>query len=176
MCFMKDFERLRNECIEEVADAGIRTGTVKSWMINTRARTRWGYCKKENDGTFTIQIARQLLEDDRISEKSCKETIIHELLHTCYGCMNHQNRWKLYAELMNHQYGYSIKRVTTGSEKGIEDYKPTRKMAAKYAFRCGGCGITIYRKRDSKFTRNYRNYRCTRCGAADWHREKIESQ
>jgi predicted SprT family Zn-dependent metalloprotease len=170
---MKDFEKLKNECLEEIEEAGIRIGPIKSWSINTRARTRWGFCKRDRDGSYTIQIAAQLLSDDRVSEKACKETIIHELLHTCRGGMKHTGKWKEYAELMNRRYGYDIKRITTGTEKGLEEYTPTRSLPVKYVFVCGGCGTTIYRKRDSKFTRYYRQYLCTRCGAKAWRKLEV---
>lgn len=169
---MKDFERLKQECLDEIADLGIETGQIKEWTINTRARSRWGQCKKNKDGTYSIQIADRLLVDDRIPEKACKETIIHELLHTCKDCMKHTGKWKAYAQEMNEEYGYNIKRTTSGNEKGVENYKPKR-MSVKYVFTCGGCGATIYRKRMSKFTRYYRNYRCTRCGAIAWRRQIV---
>lgn len=168
---MKDFERLKKECMEEVADIGIEIGNIKEWKINTRARSMWGQCKKNTDGTYSIQIADRLLRDDRISEKACKETMIHELLHTCKEGMKHTGKWKVYAREMNEEYGYNIKRTTSGNEKGIENYKP-KSLAVKYVFTCGGCGATIYRKRMSKFTKYYRNYRCTRCGAVDWRRKR----
>ncbi|MCR5343321.1 MAG: hypothetical protein K6E70_08165 [Butyrivibrio sp.] len=170
---MKDFNRLKEECLREIADCGIEIGQVKSWSINSRARSRWGQCRKEVDGTFSIQISDRLLEDDRITEKACKETIIHEILHTCKGCMTHQGKWKTYADMMNLRYGYNIKRITRGEEKGVENYKP-KQMAVKYIMTCGGCGATIYRKRSSKFTRNYRNYSCTRCGAVAWSRKTVK--
>ncbi len=169
---MKDFGRLKQECIDEINALGIELGKIKGWTINTRARSRWGLCKKEVDGTYSIQIAEALLTDDRISEKACKETIIHELLHTCKGCMKHQGKWKTYAQLMNMRYGYDIKRVTSGNEKGVENYKP-RSIAVKYVFTCGGCGAKIYRKRDSRFTKYYRHYGCTRCGAIDWRKQTV---
>lgn len=168
----KNFGLLQQECLDEVRNVGIKTGTVRAWEINTRARKRWGHCKKEIDGTFTIQIAKQLLEDDRITEKSCKETMIHELLHTCSGCMNHQAKWKSYAQLMNDTYGYNIKRATSASEKGVEEEK-TKPMKVKYMFVCSGCGAQIYRKRKSRFTRYYRQYICTRCGTQGWKRFEV---
>ena len=164
---MKDFEKLKEQCIHEVTHLSIRLGTISSWTINSRAKTCWGLCKLNRDGSYSIEIASRLLEDDRISEQSCKETIIHELLHTCKGCMRHTGKWKYYAEVVNQVYGYNIKRVTQGSEKGIENYEGGE-MAIKYVFTCGTCGATIYRKRGSNFTRNYRYYGCARCGAAAW--------
>ncbi|MBP5324117.1 MAG: SprT-like domain-containing protein [Pseudobutyrivibrio sp.] len=168
---MKDFNRLITESMNEVTHLGIKPGNITSWTINKRAKTRWGLCKQNPDKTFEIQIAEALLVDDRISEKSCKETIIHEILHTCKNCMKHTGQWKYYAEVINQVYGYNIKRVTTGIEKGVEDYKSNSSMAIKYIFTCGNCGATIYRKRDSQFTKNYRHYGCGRCGAVAWQKK-----
>jgi predicted SprT family Zn-dependent metalloprotease len=172
---LKDFELLKNECINEVTRLGIKLGQISSWKINTRAKTRWGMSKLNLDGTYTIEIAARLLEDERISETACKETIIHELLHTCKGCMRHTGKWKYYADVVNQVYGYNIKRVTQGQEKGVENYEGTQ-MAIKYVFTCGKCGATIYRKRDSRFTRNYKYYGCARCGAAAWSKKTVEGK
>ena len=168
---MKNFEELINESMNEVTHGGIKPGNITSWTINKRAKTRWGLCKQAPDKTFEIQIAECLLTDDRISVQACKETIIHEILHTCKGCMKHTGQWKYYAEVINQVYGYNIKRITTGTEKGVEDYKATNYMNYKYVFTCGKCGATIYRKRDSRFTKNYRYYGCARCGAIAWKKD-----
>jgi len=169
---MKDFEALKEICIQEVTRLGIKLGNITSWEINKRAKSRWGLCKLNPDGSYSIQIAYRLLADDRISEKSCKETIIHELLHTCKGCMRHTGKWKYYAEVVNQVYGYNIKRVTEGSEKGVENYQG-KEMAIKYIFTCENCGATIYRKRDSNFTKNYRYYGCARCQARAWSKKTV---
>lgn len=160
---MKDFVKLRDECLAEVHNAGIEIGNITSWQINRRAKTRWGMCSRYGD-KYTIQISSQLVSDDRISEKACKETIIHEILHTCPDCHGHTGKWKEYAELMNVTYGYNIKRVTSGQEKGVENYQASRRLKPKYCFKCMYCGYSIVRKRDSKFTRYYRNYTCPECG------------
>ncbi|MBE5905876.1 MAG: SprT family zinc-dependent metalloprotease [Lachnospiraceae bacterium] len=160
---MKNLEILVKNCYDELGKAGIRTGDITNWRINDRARTRWGQCRRNPDGTFEIEIAKVLLVDERISEKACKETILHEMLHTCPGCMKHTGKWKQYADYLNASYGYHIKRVTLGKEKGIENYVAKR-QPVKYLFTCEVCGAIIRRKRESKFTRNYRQYRCGRCG------------
>ena len=90
---MKNFEMLRKVCIDEVLGAGIEPGNIVSWVINRRAKTRWGMCTKNPDGTCIIQIAARLIEDERISEQACKETMIHEILHTCKGCKGHTGLW-----------------------------------------------------------------------------------
>lgn len=163
---MKDFDKLINDCLYEITSVGIRPGNITEWKINRRSKERWGMCTKKPNGECIIQISARLLEDDNISEKACKDTIIHEILHSCPECKGHTGKWKEYALLMNRTYGYNIKRVTSGHEKGIEDYHVTRHLEIKYVFRCSCCGNTIFKKKKCKFTRYYRNYICLICGKA----------
>ena len=160
---MKDFEKLQMVCMEEVRAAGITPGNIVKWTINRRAKTRWGLCIKKGNGECEIQIAARLLEDDRISEDACKDTMIHEILHSCKGCTGHTGKWKQYAEIMNRKYGYHIKRVTSGEEKGVENYKGNS-QPVKYVYRCAGCGQIVMRKKACKFTKYYRSYICGICG------------
>lgn len=141
----------------------MKPGQIRAWRVNERALSRWGQCRRNADGTYNIEIAKRLLTDPRITDEACKETILHEILHTCPGCMKHTGQWKQYAELLNARYGYHIKRVTKGEEKGVENYE-VKSRPVKYIFTCEVCGAVIRRKRESKFTRNYRQYRCGRCG------------
>lgn len=160
---MKDFKALQDICINEVREAGITPGNITAWEVNYRAKTRWGMCVKKN-GNFIIQIAAQLLEDDRVSEKACKDTMIHEILHTCKGCSGHTGLWLKYANIMNEKYGYDIKRTTSGKEKGVENYKPTKHLDYKYFYVCEKCGQQVRKKKACKFTRYYRDYTCLICG------------
>lgn len=160
---MKNYKELQKICISEVIAAGIIPGHIVEWNINYRAKRRWGMCIKNNSG-YVIQISSILLEDDRVSEKACKETIIHEILHTCRGCDKHTGMWSYYANIMNNKYGYSIKRATSGTEKGVEEYTPTRRLTYQYCYKCEKCGQIIRRKKACKFTRYYRSYTCGICG------------
>ena len=160
---MKNFKELQEICLKEVRDAGIVPGNIVKWSVNRRAKSRWGQCSKMRNGECEIQISARLLEDDRISEQACKDTMIHEILHTCKGCSGHTGKWKEYAERMNRLYGYHIKRVTTGEEKGVENYERKGKPV-KYIFQCAGCGQIVKRKRACDFTKHYRQYICGICG------------
>lgn len=160
---MKDFKKLQEICINEVEAVGIVPGKISSWDINCKAKSRWGLCKKNADGSFDIQIAQQLLDDDRVDEVAVKTTMIHEILHTTKDGMKHTGNWKKYAALMNEVYGYNIKRITSGEEKGVENRESTPKKA-KYLFVCRYCGQKIYRKQKCKFSRYYKNYGCGKCG------------
>lgn len=157
---MKDLNRIYNECYKEVVSCGIQPGNITDVSINTRATTRWGQCVKK-DGHFTINISERLLSDN-IPDDGLKNTIIHEILHTCKDCQNHGKEWKKYASIINERYGYKIKRADTAKEKGVSE--DDLFANAKHKFTCTNCGNSIYRQRESKFTRNYTRYRCGICG------------
>lgn len=149
------------ECMRELDALGIQYGKVREVTINTRAKRRWGQCKKRN-GVYLINISDRLLGED-VSKDALKHTVIHELLHTVPNCMNHKEPWKAVADKVNKAYGYNIKRCTNAEEKGLEETEEVKKERVKHLFRCTGCGQEIERVRESKFTRNYHLYRCGRC-------------
>ena len=122
--------------------------------INRRAATRFGCCIYK-DGRYVIEVAQRVAEGP---ERSCRETLAHELLHTCYDCRNHGKRWKGYAEKMNQTYGYAISRSSTNEEMGVDEARPCR-----YLIRCQQCGMAFKRFRSSKLTEHPERYRC-KCG------------
>lgn len=54
---------------------------------------------------YTIKISKRLVKEEDI-----KNTIIHELLHTCKGCLNHGYQWNAYGSRIERNYGYVIQR------------------------------------------------------------------
>lgn len=163
---MKDLMKLAIECMEELDAIGIEYAVIESWTVNTRAKNRWGQTVRR-DGKYYINISSVLLQDS-MSDENAKATIIHELLHTCKGCMNHGEEWKALADLVNDCYScYKIQRCTSAEDKGIikdETYY-------KYAFKCSNCGAITGRDRESKFTKLYSRYGCARCGKyGTWER------
>ena len=61
---MKDLQKYVAECESELKSIGIKQGIVKEWVINTRASSWLGQCKRLQDGTFQISIIEALLFDD----------------------------------------------------------------------------------------------------------------
>lgn len=159
---MKDFNKIKDECLKEVMDAGIEPGNIVEWKINPKFTRLWGRCKRRID-KYTIEIAERLITDDRIPEKAVKDTVVHEILHSAPGGSGHTGKWKEYAAIMNAKYGYNIKRLTSGEEKGVENYV-TKRREIKYRFICKNCRRVKFRKRKCDFTRYYRNYTCPFCG------------
>lgn len=155
---MRNLEKIAVECMEELDKLQIPYREVEKFVVNTRAKSRWGRCQTSNTGKFIISISDRLLMEDA-SMNGLKNTIIHELLHTCVGCMNHKAKWKFYAEKVNRAYGYDIKRTSTADEKGVKEVIRKRKVNHKYV--CEKCGQTVTRERDRGFENKYH---CGICG------------
>ena len=90
---MKDLKKLAAECEADLLSIGIQPGKINRWIVNTRAKYRWGQCKEYLPGLFDISIAERLLQDN-VSDQATKNTILHELLHTVKGCHGHKGKWK----------------------------------------------------------------------------------
>lgn len=159
---MKDLQKLFNECKEELDYIGIEYGCIESITINTRAKKRWGQCRITLNSAywenriFSINISDKLLQDD-VSDESAKDTIIHEILHTCKGCMNHGEEWKRLADIVNDCYSYyNIKRTASAEEKGINIKEEEKNY--KYALRCKCCGKIFYKNRMCNVIKYPKNY------------------
>ena len=132
-------------------------------FINTRAKKRFGACrlsKTKGHRFFTIEISSDLYNS---TDEIIMGVMAHEVLHTCNGAMNHGERWKRYASIMNKTYGYNIKRVSTTEEMDLPNDKNIKAANAKYMIKCEKCGSEIYRMRKSNVVNNPEKYRC-KCG------------
>lgn len=149
-------DKLLQEVISEAKalDIPVSNRIHSKVIVNSRAIRRFGCCISRND-EFVIEISSKLLD---ASEQACKQTLAHEVLHTCPGCKNHGSRWKQYAQRMNFAYGYKISRASTHEALGIEDTAQPR-----YLLRCQNCGAEIKRMRRSKLIDHPDRYRC-KCG------------
>ena len=159
---MKDFMKLVDECLVELKAINVPYSDKLSFTINSRAKSRWGMCHKNPDGSYTIEISDRLLANT-VPDKSTKSTIIHEILHTVPDGANHTRCWKVWANRMNAHYNYNIQRCTSSEEKGVEPVVKTIK--AKYTITCSHCGYKWYRTRATHVTRNPSHYRC-HCGGS----------
>ncbi|MBP3877259.1 MAG: SprT-like domain-containing protein [Lachnospiraceae bacterium] len=151
-------EQTVRECEEQLRAIKIPIGHIAGVSVNTRARRRWGLCRKEADG-FYISISKRLLNED--TKDGLRNTIMHELLHTCPMCSNHGAMWKHYAEYVNQTLGMNIKRVNSNEDKGLP---PDEEIRILHKYHCDGCGQVVTKQRECKFTRNYKDYKCSLCG------------
>ena len=156
---MHDLQAAGRYCIIRLEELGIRCGSVV-FALDTRARRRWGSCRRLPDGSYRIGISPKLLE---APAESLYNTLYHELLHAATGCTGHTGRWKVLAERVGPVLGTDIKRTATWAEKGLEEQSDT---AVRYRFVCIGCGAQVVRYRACLFTKRYKHYRCGRCGGS----------
>lgn len=156
------------DVIQEAVAAGIPIQAIEpEVVINTRAKSFWGRCtavisRSAASTVYRIEVTTRLIGTD---ESSIKNTLMHEVIHTCKGCMNHSALWKRYASIVNEKYGYNVKRVTSSEEKGLEGSESSagRIMPIKYIAACTSCGRSQGYKRAGKVVTRPQNYRC-RCG------------
>ena len=142
------------ECFAELDKLGIEYGYILSIAVDNKSKQRLGLCKNTEEG-FKITISNKLLNEDR---KLLKETMMHEILHTCRGCLNHGDEWKRLATRVNNYYGYNIKRAVNRNELSSSS---TNEYAHKIV--CTKCGQEIFRARECKITRHPELWRCAIC-------------
>ena len=152
---MRDLKAVYSECIAEVVNAGIVPGNIVSVTVNTRAVRRLGQCRRRYNN-YHINISSMLLSDS-VPIEILKNTIIHEILHSCNGCMNHGETWLRLAAIMNAR-GYKIE---TTAKADTMQYIERPKAA--YTIVCESCGHVFERYRMSDLVKNTDNYRCA-CG------------
>ena len=157
---MRDLNIYARICMFELDCLKIKYAKNLTLKVNTRAKTRLGVCKKSGD-CYEIEIAAILL-DERTPEEYLKNTLMHELLHTCYGCMKHTGRWKKLAEQVNAAYGYDVKRTDSPDEEILPEALAGK---PKYKVVCPVCGTVYERYRKSALIQHPERYRCGRCKA-----------
>lgn len=156
---MRDLQQYVITCKSELDALNIPYS--KNIVVQDADINAWGRCRRFRDGTYLIQINSVLLSDDTNGDAGLKDTIIHELLHTVYGCMRHNTLWKHYANIVNIRYGYNISRVATCDDTGVSnDYLRNK---SKYILCCDKCHTEFYRQRLCPVVQNTWRYRC-HCG------------
>ena len=153
---MKNLYKVYSDCVSICERHKIPIADVVHIEVNSRAKKRWGLCTKNSDESFTIQISNRLLKDD-VSEEATFNTMIHELLHTCPNCMNHGAEWKMWANVINRNTKYNIKRTTSCAEKGIEAPAP------KYIVACRICNHKWNYNRAGTVIKSISRCKCPYC-------------
>lgn len=150
--------QIAEECMEVLDRLSIPYRNVTEFVINRRAK-RWGQCKRLPDG-FRISINHLLVDGQH--EDGLRETLFHELLHTCPDCMNHGQKWKQYASTVKCATGYVIKRCNSAEEKGLTPVDEVE--GARYIFRCVSCGTLVTRQKRCRLVDKTYLFKCGICG------------
>lgn len=145
----------------------IPTRNVVRTFVNPRLTSTWGRCRSLGGSRFEIEISKRLMTDG--ADEGLLNTMLHELLHTCEGCMNHGGLWKEYASRLN-GIGYNIQTRDTAEAKGV----PETACNYKYRVTCKECGAVWNYTRRGAVVRSlqYNPKSCT-CGCGSHSFELI---
>lgn len=154
---MKDVNKIYTKCLNMLSDTGIKTGDVTGVSLKKKGARAWGTCHRYANGTYGIEISISLVQDD-VPDVAVETVMLHELLHTCDGCMNHGREWTRLASIINTKYGYEIKRANSYDEYGVCD-DDLLAAGYKYKIECADCGWKTYKIRKCGLINHTERYR-----------------
>lgn len=160
---MKNLDKLYFECEKELRRINMDFSEyIRKVSVNGRLRTTLGVCHYDyRTGWYTIEINPCLLADN-VNDMEIKDTIIHEMIHTCPNCMSHGYEWKRRADRVNRMLGYHVSRCASVKgllEAGVKDMREPY----KYALECVDCGKQFKYRRWCASLENPSRYRCGKC-------------
>jgi hypothetical protein len=96
----------------------------------------YGRCRHCRDVHYIIYINTVYFKkDDERYRRDLLSTMIHELIHSIKGCMNHGENFLKYAEIVNQKYGKGFIKPR-GDSNILEEN-------AKYIIRCDNCWAIV---------------------------------
>lgn len=114
-----ELDAMLAECAAELKSIGVPISeSVCPSVVLTRSHANFGDCcawgGKENktEYDYVIRLSRYTLSN---TDRSLRNTIVHELLHTVPGAQNHRQVWKKWAAFASERLGYHI------SRQGLDD-------------------------------------------------------
>ena len=160
---MRNAEEVISAAVEIANRSGCKPGNITAVKVNSRAKTRLGRCSLHRlTGEYTIELSNRVLRDN-IPPDALMSVAVHEVLHTCPGCMNHGTTWQVQASKVMRLYPeLKIQRVADLRDFGLQEEQI--RIIKKYSIRCSRCGMIHYSSRMSASIKNPERYRCGRCG------------
>ena len=163
MLKLKDLQEIYKICVQECknVDIPIRDDKViKIEFTKEYAQESRGFCIMDNDcNTFSIFINSIYQEKDCPIEE-LKETIIHELIHTCPRCQSHGKIWMKYAKILNDKYGYEL--MTTKDYEAV--FNKELPILHKYVCKTCGSFFNLRVENETYFSKDM-YFCCSFCGA-----------
>lgn len=140
----------------------------------SKARSKWGSVKLDyhtGDFSLTISDCFEEIPDENKARIRLLSTVVHELIHTIPGCMNHGSNFKYYAALVNRKYpALKIQRCTSMKEVGVcANTKP-----ARYIAKCSCCGKEWKYSRRPKIISCIDQCKCPYCSTKTLFFSKID--
>ena len=113
-----------------------------------------------NDYEYEIFLNPHCLKFGEDGERIIKDTLAHELCHTCKNCFNHGKPFHDMAKRIYNDMGYVIDtKADTDASAYFTKYLPD----TPYKVVCTQCGYETKLPRISDVIRNPKNYACGKC-------------
>lgn len=164
---MRDLMELYQKVIMDAKQLNIPYGNIVEVKTSTELKHSYGNCLYiDLEDYYIITINEELL-DDNVPEQSIKDTLLHEVIHTCPKCMNHQKYWKKYVKIANESgLGYTITPTSSREEKGLNPIPENTKENEKYIFKnckCKKCGRNVIELFKPNLNKDLEDYYCRFC-------------
>ena len=154
-------EEIMNTCITEMQAVGIpvQKNNIKGISVNTikGAHAICNWVENDGDIEFNIVISDKIYKyaDDEIVMQNVKNSIYHELLHTCPNCLNgHNEDFIKWAKVCDKKLG-----TKTLEFKDNKVYY-NRHKGDMYEIYCPKCGFTHIYAKELTY-----DIKCTMCGS-----------
>ena len=136
----------------------------------TRARSFWGSVYAKPNGCYELKISNVFdeIKDKDLFSKRLTSCVVHEIIHTLPGCMNHGKNFKARCNVFNEMFpGFDVQTRTAMCNYGV------RSEPKKVKFRM--IGEKCYKSWDYMRTPTYpvSDYSCSKCGHGTLFLEKV---
>lgn len=159
-----------NECRELLYAIGFKEAANNTYdvRINHKPSHSLGRCSNwRGTNHYIISINKNHIKYS--PAEHVHATIMHEVLHTMDGCMNHGPKWKRAGEKVNKVYQYSPITTTTNTTT-FDDYN---KNTYKYIITCCNCGSkSRYMRKTRTVTACLSNRASCSCGSRQFKVER----
>jgi len=153
-----------HECARLVAALGYPELLRNHYVVefSTRRVKNFGSCQKVANGEYKIILNKYYVE--LASPEHVHNTIVHEVIHSVTGCMNHQYKWKYVARQVNAKYQFTPIERLGHDENYYNNYsraKSQTRYPYKYRVICEGCDTSWKYKKKSHIVQVAPLGRCT---------------
>lgn len=167
--FKEDLEKAKQQLI----DLGYDISQNKyDLTFNLNGYKTVGRCKRFSNTYFLISINEKYI--NVLDRSSIQNTIMHELIHSLKGCMNHGTQWQMIAQRVNYKYNYHISRLTSKEDHSIIKSFKVENNCFKYKVICSHCNNEIFYHKANKLITLLKNntykktFRCGKCKNDDF--------